>query len=174
MTTQRQFIRSIEPISREAYEPYGSLIAADEALPFKFANMKTAKRFNHLADVVNLRPESATLNLCVFRCSPLEKLPFEIKLLERHQYSTQVFMPISSDARYLVIVSLGSDKPDLSTLKAFEVFNPQGISYKPGVWHYPMTALVNQIDFACLVHEDGSNDDCEVVTLEQPVRFTEA
>jgi ureidoglycolate lyase len=160
---------SIEPISREAYEPYGSLIAGDEALPFKFANMKTAKRFNHLADVVNLRPDSATLNLCVFRCSPLEKLPFEIKLLERHEFSTQVFMPISSNARYLVIVSLGGDKPDLSTLKAFEATNPQGISYKPGVWHYPMTALDNQVDFSCLVHEDGTKEDCEIHTFDEPI-----
>jgi ureidoglycolate lyase len=152
----------IEPISREAYAPYGDLIAADEALPFNYANMKTAKRFNFLSDVVNLRPDRAKLNLCVFRCSPLEKLPFEIKLLERHEFSTQVFMPMSSAARFLVIVSLGGDKPDLTTLKAFEVTNPQGISYKPGVWHYPMTALDNQVDFSCLVHEDGSSDDCEI------------
>jgi ureidoglycolate lyase len=165
--TRRQF--SIEPINREAYAPFGSVIAADEELPFKFANMKTAKRFNHLADVVNLRPESAKLKLCVFRCSALQRLPFEIKLLERHEFSTQVFMPISSGARYLVIVSLGGDEPDLSTLKAFEVTNPQGISYHPGVWHYPMTALDNQIDFACLVHEDGSSSDCEIYAFSEPV-----
>lgn len=165
--TKRQF--SIEPISREAYSPYGNLIAADEQLPFKFANMKTAKRFNHLADVVNLRPETATLNLCIFRCSPLEKLPFEIKLLERHEFSTQVFMPISSNARYLAIVSLGGDAPDFSTLRAFEVKNPQGISYRPGVWHYPMTALDNQIDFSCIVHEDGTNEDCEIYAFSEPV-----
>jgi ureidoglycolate lyase len=165
--TQRQF--SIEPINREAYSPYGQLIAADETLPFKFANMKTAKRFNHVADLVNLRPASATLNLCVFRCSPLDKLPFEIKLLERHEFSTQVFMPISSEARYLVIVCLGEGEPDLSTLKAFEVTNPQGISYHPGIWHFPMTALDSQIDFACLVHEDGSPDDCQIHAFSEPV-----
>jgi len=170
VTSDRHF--SIQPISREAYAPYGDLIAADETLPFNFANMKTAKRFNHLCDVVNLRPESAKLNLCVFRCSPLEKLPFEIKLLERHELSTQVFMPISSDATYLVIVSLGSDKPDLSTLKAFECRNPQGISYKPGIWHYPMTALHHQVDFACLVHEDGGQADCEVHIFDAPVSIS--
>lgn len=164
MSTRSKFL--IEPISRQTYAPYGDLIAADQSLPFNFANMKTAKRFNFLADVVNLRPERARLNLCVFQCSPLEKLPFEIKLLERHEFSTQVFMPMSSGARFLVIVCLGGDKPDLSTLRAFEVTNPQGISYKPGVWHYPMTALDNQVDFSCLVHEDGSSDDCEVVQFE--------
>lgn len=167
MTTPNKCL--IEPITREAYQPYGDLIAADEALPFNFANMKTAKRFNHLADVVNLRPDSARLNLCVFRCDPLEKLPLEIKLLERHEYSTQVFMPISSAARFLVVVSLGGAEPDLTTLKAFEVSNPQGISYKPGIWHYPMTALEHQVDFACLVHEDGTKDDCGIHALAEPV-----
>ncbi|MDZ4835675.1 MAG: ureidoglycolate lyase [Candidatus Melainabacteria bacterium] len=170
MSNQSKFL--IEPISRQAYAPYGDLIAADDALPFNYANFKTAKRFNFLANVVNLRPERARLNLCVFRCTPLEKLPLEIKLLERHEFSTQVFMPISSDARFLVIVSLGGSKPDLTTLKAFEVTNPCGISYKPGIWHYPMTALDNQVDFSCLVHEDGSSDDCEVSQFDFPVEIT--
>jgi ureidoglycolate lyase len=164
----------IEPISRQAYAPYGDLIAADEAMPFNYANMKTAKRFNFLSEVVNLRPERAKLNLCVFRCSPLEKLPFEIKLLERHEFSTQVFMPMSSDARFVVIVSLGGDKPDLASLKAFEVTNPQGISYRPGVWHYPMTVLDNQVDFSCLVHEDGGSNDCEVVQFDHPCEIAVA
>ncbi|MBX9668957.1 MAG: ureidoglycolate lyase [Candidatus Obscuribacterales bacterium] len=159
-----------EPINREKYQPYGDLIAADEVLPFNFANMKTARRFNRLADVINLRPDRATLNLCVFRCDPLASLPLVMKLLERHEFSTQVFLPISSAARFLVAVSLGGDEPDLSTLKVFEVTNPQGISYRPGVWHYPMTAIEHQVDFACLVHEDGSKDDCEIHALAKPMR----
>ncbi len=157
-----------EPINRERFQPYGDLIAADDLLPFNLANMKTAQRFNRLSDVVNLRPNSATLNLCVFRCNPCE-LPLELKLLERHEYSTQVFLPISSLARYLVAVSLGGAEPDLSTLKVFEVTNPQGISYKPGVWHYPMTAIGGRVDFACLVYEDGSKEDCEIKALATPI-----
>lgn len=52
-------------ISRAAYEPYGSLIAADDGLPFRYANMRTARRFDFLADIANLRGETAKLNLCV-------------------------------------------------------------------------------------------------------------
>ena len=150
---------------------FGNLIAADDALPFKYANMQTAKRFNNLSEVVNLRPGSADLNLCMFRCSPVAGLPFEIKLLERHEHSTQVFMPMTGGARYLAIVCLGGDKPDLATLKAFEVGEAQGISYYPGVWHYPMTALDSQIDFACLVYEDGTAGDCEIVNFDQPIEI---
>jgi ureidoglycolate lyase len=156
------------PLSRDAYTPYGNLIAADEALPFFQANMATAKRFNHIAEIINLRPDKAKLNLCLFRCAPLAKLPLEMKLLEKHPFSTQAFLPTTSDARYLVIVCLGGDTPDLSTLKAFEARSGQSISYKPGVWHYPMTALERPIDFACLIWEDGSPDDCIVQDLKEP------
>lgn len=158
------------PISRAEYAPYGSLIAADDSLPFKYANMQTAKRYNHLADVDNLR-DMAKLNLCVFRCSPLKTKTLPLKLLERHRHSTQVFMPMTNNARFLVVVCLGGDQPDLQTLKVFQAGNGQGISYKPGVWHYPMTALDAEIDFACIVCEDGSKDDCDVINLDTTIEI---
>ncbi len=157
------------PLSREAYEPYGNVIAADETQPYKFANMGTAKRFNHLCKVENLRSDKAKLNLCVFRCSPLQSLPLELKLLEKHQQSTQVFMPMAKDCKYLAIVCLGGDSPDLSTLRAFLVEGAQGVSYYPGVWHYPMTALFSAIDFSCLVFEDESKEDCLISNLAKPI-----
>lgn len=165
---QKQTVLAI-PLSREAYEKYGAVIGADESLPYKFANMGTAKRFNKLCRVENLRDDKAKLNLCVFRCSPLKELPLEIQLLEKHEYSTQVFMPMADKAKYLAIVCLGKEKPDLSTLKAFLVEGSQGVSYYPGVWHYPMTALFDQIDFSCLVFEDDGSDDCVISKLAEPL-----
>ncbi|HEY9682166.1 MAG TPA: ureidoglycolate lyase [Drouetiella sp.] len=159
------------PITRAAYEPYGSLIAADDALPYKYANMRTAKRFDFLAEIANLRTDKAKLNLCVFSCSPLAKPSLQMKLLEKHQFSTQVFLPMTNNARFLVVVCLGEDEPDLSTLMCFEAGNGQGISYKPGVWHYPMTAIGESIDFACLVCEDGSRDDCTIHSFESAIEI---
>lgn len=154
-------------LTRLAYERYGTVIGADESLPFKPANMGTAKRFNHLADIQNRRSD-ARLNMCVFRCSAAQ-LPLEIRLLEKHEHSTQIFLPMNATAKYLAIVCLGGDAPDLETLSAFLVEGPQGISYYPGVWHYPMTALGEPIDFACLVAENDSVDDCTIHTFEHPL-----
>lgn len=157
-------------LNRDAYQAYGEIIKADDStLPFSQANMGTAQRFNRLAPVDNLRPSTATLNLCVFRCNALTQRALNIKLLEKHPLSTQVFLPMSKEARYLVIVSLGDQTPDLSTLAAFIAQGPEGISYRPGVWHYPMTCLDQSTDFACLVWEDGSRDDCCIHQLEQPI-----
>lgn len=167
---EKSIIRAV-PIARDAYAPYGSLISADDSLPFRYANMRTAKRFDYLSEMVNLRKEAARLNLCVFSCSPLAETPLHMKLLEKHQYSTQIFLPMTSNAKFLVVVCLGDEEPDLNTLRCFEAKNGQGISYKPGVWHYPMTAIGEPIDFACLVCEDGSSDDCQVHTFKSPIEI---
>lgn len=152
----------------EAYRPYGNIISAGDSVPFKPANNGTARRFNHLCNLENLRKESAQLNVCIFRCQPTIKLPLEIKLLEKHPYSTQAFLPMSTTGRYLTVVALGGETPDLSTLAVFITEGAQGVSYKPGVWHYPMTVLEEQLDFTCLIHEDGSPDDCIIYSLSEP------
>lgn len=151
-----------EPLLRDAYRPYGDVIAADPTQPAASANAGTALRYDHLGRLENLRPGKAAPNLCVFRAQPFAGNPFVIRLLERHRHSTQLFVPMAGAQRYLVIVCGGSDAPDLRTLKAFMAGTGQGITYRPGIWHHPLIALDRETDFACLVHEDGSDNDGEV------------
>lgn len=143
---------SVAPLTSEQYAPYGQVIQADtkegSALS---ANQGTALKFPFVSKVVNKR-KNAIPNLSVFRCSPHNRnqddkpLKFSIKLLERHEFSTQQFIPMGSeDARYLVIVAKGGDKPDLSTMKAFLATGKQGVSYSEGIWHHPMIALDKQV-----------------------------
>lgn len=102
-----------EELTSEAYLPFGNVIAASpvdrSTVPradksIVFANMGTALRFNRLLDYKNLRSH-AKMNVCVFRSTPI-KMPFDIKLLERHQFSTQVFIPMSVKEKYLVLFLL--------------------------------------------------------------------
>lgn len=67
------------------------------------SNQGTARRFNYVADLVNLRADAKT-NVCVFRSVPRE-FPFVCKMLERHPFSSQMFVPMNAK-RYLVLVSL--------------------------------------------------------------------
>ena len=150
-------IRSVN-LARDVYAPYGDVIAASaDAVS---ANAGTARRFNHVAALENLRAGAAP-NLCVFCVTPTAENPFQVRMLERHRYSTQVFIPMGSRARYLVVVCGGGETPDVSTLKAFIATGAHGITYRPGTWHHPLIALDGQTDFACVVHEDGSAGDCE-------------
>jgi ureidoglycolate hydrolase len=157
-----------ETLTPAAYQQFGNVIAAGEAVPWKPANFGRAQRFNRLVEVENLRPETARLNVCVFRCQALVLHELSVNMLEKHPFSTQVFMPMQ-DGRYITIVALGAEQPDLRTLRAFVVQSPAGISYRPGIWHYPMTALGEALDLACLVYEDDGAGDCTVFNLQQPV-----
>ena len=159
-----------EPLRREAYRPYGELIAADSRLRPASANAGTALRYDHLGALENLRPGKAVPNLCVFRAQPFAGNPFVIRLLERHRHSTQLFIPMAGAERYLVVVCEGNEAPDLRTLKAFMARTAQGITYRPGVWHHPLVALDHPTDFACLVYEDGTDDDGEVRDIAPAVR----
>ena len=158
-----------EPLAHEAYRPYGDVVSAAAGVKAVSANMGTSKRFNQLGHLENRRKTAATPNLCVFQSTPFQGNLFEVKLLERHLHSTQLFIPMTCKKRYLVVVCMGENKPDLGTLRAFIARNDQGITYHPGVWHHPLIALDHTTDFACVVWENGSAEDCEVSKLKSSV-----
>ncbi|KAE8210063.1 hypothetical protein CF327_g6019 [Tilletia walkeri] len=186
----------IEPLTREAYAPYGSVIAGpspvssetEEGVSSKTVNQGTASKFLSLSTFLSTYPPASSANaqIHIFRCAPRFALPsqqehFEIKVLERHRFTTQVFVPMTSDTvaqqGYLVIVALPhpsspsssgghENGPDLSTLRAFLASSTQAISYHPGIWHHPMVSLgTAPTDFACFVHESAANPelDCDEV-----------
>jgi ureidoglycolate lyase len=176
MAAAHSFITTQE-LTSSAYSDYGSVIGVNDIMHWitpKPANQGTAKRYNSVTQLINLRPNSAQANVCLFDCTPhtlINNSEFHCKLLERHEYSTQLFVPMNGASRYLVIVALGTDKPDLSTLKGFMATANQGITYKPGVWHHPLIALDKQTQFFCVVNEDNTKEDCEIVQLQQIIPF---
>jgi ureidoglycolate lyase len=161
------------PLTAQAYRDYGDVISARDDITPTSANLGTAQRYNHLTKLQNLRP-GATANLCVFRCQPMVQAGerhFDVGLLERHAQSTQAFIPMHAAGGYLVVVSRGGERPEPATLQAFVASPTQGITYHPGIWHHPLVVLSRPADFACLVWEDGSDDDCEVVRLDRALRI---
>jgi len=154
------------PLTAEEYREYGNVIESrSPSSGSTLANQGTAIRTNWLCDFKNLRSK-AKMNVCTFRCTPPTNCErFDINLLERHQFSTQVFIPMTAANRYLVIVARGGDVPDLKTIKAFVASKNQAISYHPGTWHHPMVALDTETEFTCLVNEDGTSDDTHVLKV---------
>ncbi|KAI1154624.1 ureidoglycolate hydrolase [Nemania diffusa] len=92
----------------------------------------------------------------------------EIKVLERHPFTSQTFVPLAADGtkRYLVVVAptldvTGGEKeeeggdlpvprgtglpgagwPDVEALRAFVATGEQAVTYAAGTWHAPMIAL---------------------------------
>lgn len=152
-----------QPLTPDAFAPFGRVVSAG-LQPGSSANQGTAVRFDFCADLRSTRPE-ARPNLTVFR-SVAKALPFEVKLLERHPCSTQVFLPMVI-SRYLVVVApnAADGGPDLERLVAFTCLPGQGVEYGVGTWHHPMVALDAPGELAMFVWEDGSALDCEVRPL---------
>ncbi len=154
-----------EPIDPARYAPYGSVVRAGEGGTARTANHGTAQAWDALATLVNLRGEAARCTASLFRCLAHVAPSLEVRLLERHAGSTQMFVPMRA-SRYLVVVALGEEDgrgegPDLATLAAFVVEGPQAITYAPGVWHHPMVALDEDADFVNVIHSDGTSGDCD-------------
>lgn len=127
---------AIEPISREAFAPYGDLIAAEGIEPLAI-NDGTCAKYADLATIEAL--DGAPITVSLFRPS-VRALPFRIGQIERHSLASQAFLPIGA-IRFLVIVARPGDAPTAADLRAFLVHGPTGINFRPGTWHHSLSAL---------------------------------
>lgn len=148
------------PITRETFAPFGRLIACPGSGDPREVNEGTAERWDLQAPCENRRTD-ARLNVATFQARP-RVLPFELVSLEKHPFSTQIFVPLHA-ARYVVVVAEGGATPE--QLHAFVVAGDVGIAYAPDVWHHSLMVLDAPAAFACFVWEDGSADDCVVAEL---------
>ncbi|OTB07108.1 hypothetical protein M426DRAFT_54379 [Hypoxylon sp. CI-4A] len=210
-----------EPLTPQAFSPFGSVLTnpAPEkhpqstpasALPPGYgavsANQGTAIQYRALAPPLqNLYDQApsrkrAEPRTTMFVCAARQLLPdtssegglFEVKILERHPFTSQTFVPLGASAstRYLVIVAPslapsssdeelpvpegdklpGRGLPDIRGLRAFVATGNQAVTYGAGTWHAPMAALGTQgsaIDFVVVQFADDEPvEDCQEVAYE--------
>ncbi|KAK1762355.1 ureidoglycolate hydrolase [Phialemonium atrogriseum] len=160
-----------------------SAFTSPSPLPFNAipANQGTAIKYQHVTHLTNLYPSapsghpgvpSSSLFSCAAAATPapsrgssssLVLLP--IRILERHPFTSQTFIPLGaghrhSRHRYLVVVApslppggpddgvlllpvpgRGRGLPDVRGLRAFVGSAGQAVTYGAGTWHAPMVAL---------------------------------
>jgi ureidoglycolate lyase len=152
----------IEPLTREAFAPFGDVIELDGARHFPI-NAGTTERYHDLANIdVGDAGGRALVN--VFRARPF-RFPIEIRMMERHPLGSQAFIPIG-DAPYLVVVAPRGTL-DAGQLRAFVTRGWQGVNYAKGVWHHPLLALGDRSDFI-VIDRGGAGANCEEVPLSEP------
>jgi ureidoglycolate lyase len=153
----------IEPLSSEAFKPFGDVIEASDAARHFPINDGYAERYHDLARVDVASGGGHTL-INIFRAKP-RRLPFELQLLERHPLGSQAFVPLSP-LSYLVVVAPVAEEPDLQVLRCFRAAPSQGVNYARGTWHHPLIALHAVCDFL-VVDRGGAADDanCDVYPL---------
>ncbi|GGY73311.1 ureidoglycolate lyase [Marinobacter zhanjiangensis] len=160
MTEPREIIT--EPLTREAFAPFGEVIDTDGADAFPI-NQGRTERFHALAQV-ELLGEGAQGILSIFRGQPLE--PLKITLMERHPLGSQAFVPLNHGAFLAVVAPPGEF--DESAVRVFLTKGSQGVSYRAGTWHAPLLPLAADSDYL-VVDRQGAGSNCDEVELKRPV-----
>ena len=150
----------VEPLSREAFAPFGDVLEPAGAQTVYEINAGTAQRFHALARV-EIAGEDGQAVISLFRAQP-RTLPLVVEALERHPLGSQAFMPLGGASYLVVVASDPGARP-----RAFLARAGQGVSFRPGTWHHALLALERESDFL-VVDRAGTAPNCDEVALPQP------
>lgn len=151
-----QLIRTIclhvQPMSREAFAPYGELIDARGSV------------------AVDANGEEVS----VF-AQTVEARPFKFDFLGRHQRSEQVFAPLGG-AKSIIAVAPpcvdGGAVPDASRFAAFLVDGKCAFKLHRGTWHASAFPLNGHATFLVLDREGTLEDDLDLRDLKTVLGIT--
>lgn len=145
----------VEPLTPEAFAPFGTVIYADPA-QVKIINGGNTERFHALA-TCEAHGTDASVVINIFRGKP-RSFPYHVDMMERHPLGSQSFSPLS-ERPFLVIVAedMGGTpgKP-----RVFRALPGQGVNYRANVWHHPLMTLGEQSDFL-VVDRAGPGNNLE-------------
>jgi ureidoglycolate lyase len=147
---------TLEPLTKDAFAPFGDVIETDGSDHFMINNGST-QRFHRLAEVQTATPEDKAI-ISIFRAQALQ-MPLIISMLERHPLGSQAFVPLLGNP-FLIVVAPLADEPDPAQVRAFVANGRQGVNYHRGVWHHPVLTLESQDDFL-VVDRSGAGNNCD-------------
>jgi ureidoglycolate lyase len=148
-----------EPLTAEAFAPFGSVIEASDAAVKLDINQGHAVRYDRLADI-DVVDGGGTGVVSLFRARPLAELV--LKTFERHPLGSQTFVPLSGKPYLVAVAPAGRFDP--ADIRLFRAEGHQGVHYRKGVWHHFLLVL-DESDFL-VVDRAGPADNCEELELE--------
>ena len=142
------------PLAADAFLPFGEVLEAPAEPGQSFFNSALA----------NLRT-SAGPNLRLINRLPTA-LPLQANMLERHEFSSQTFLPLEL-GRVLIVVAphAAEGGPDVKGAQAFIASARQGFTYRPDIWHHGLTVLDRPARMAVLMWCDGTTADEQFVSV---------
>lgn len=153
----------VEPLTREAFAPFGDVIETDGATAFPI-NAGTTTRYHDLARV-ELAGETPRVLVNLFEGQAWHA-PVTIAMLERHPLGSQAFYPVDG-ARMLVVVAPPGEL-DERAIRAFVSGPDQGVNYARGTWHHPLLCQDRPGRFV-VVDRGGPGYNCDEQPLRQPL-----
>jgi len=145
-----------EPLTAEAFAPFGNVIEASDAAVKLDINQGHAVRYDRLAEV---DVADGTGAISLFRARPLADLV--LRVFERHPLGSQTFVPLSGSPYLVAVAPAGPFDP--ARIRLFRAEKHQGVHYEKGVWHHFLLVL-DESDFL-VVDRAGPGDNCEEIEL---------
>jgi ureidoglycolate lyase len=156
---------TIEPLTAEAFRPFGDVIEASDAAQHFTINEGSAERYHDLARIDTAGEGGHTL-VSIFRALP-RTFPMAITVMERHPLGSQAFVALSP-LPFLVVVAVPGDAPAPKDIRCFLAQAGQGVNCARGTWHHPLIALDGPGDF--LVIDRGGpaeQGNCDEIALDE-------
>jgi ureidoglycolate lyase len=150
------------PLTREAFAPFGHVIDTDWQNHFPINN-GMCERYHDLANVEAAGPNARVL-VSIFRGKPYD-FPLKLKMVERHPFGSQAFMPLSPAPFLVVVCPDGPDGPGKPL--PFVTAPGQGVNYARNVWHAVLTPIGEPQDFL-VVDRGGDGTNLEEFFFEVP------
>ena len=149
---------SPEPLTAEAFAPFGRVIEAGATAVKLDINEGHAVRYDALA-AVDVADGGGRPVISLFRARPLGE--FVLKTFERHPLGSQSFVPLNGRPYLVAVAPPGAFEP--AAVRLFRAEGQQGVHYRKGTWHHFLLVL-EESDFL-VVDRMGPGDNCEEVKL---------
>ncbi len=153
---------ALEPLSREAFAPFGQVIEWAGAHHYSI-NGGMTERYHDLARIELGGPDPRPL-LSLFRGRPYA-LPLALKMVERHPLGSQAFYPLSLRPFLVVVAHDHHGTPQ--TPRAFLTAPGQGVNIAMNTWHGVLTPLEAESDFV-VVDRGGPGNNLEEFFFPEP------
>ena len=149
-----------QPLSREAFAPFGDVIDAAHPRRFEINDGFTTRVHDLFEPQVFGAGARVLVNFFFGRPRPLEAA-----MLERHPLGSQAFIPLDPYDWWVVVAST----PDAAGVRVFRARGSEGVNYHAGTWHHPL--LVERPQRFLVIDRGGEGENLEEVTLESVVRW---
>ena len=150
-----------EPLTREAFAPFGDVIEATGAsFPI---NGGMCDRFHDQARM-DFTGEGARAGISVGWGRPYA-LPLSFDLVERHPLGSQAFVPMTDDPFLVIVAPDEGDRPGAP--RVFLTSGTQGVNYLRNAWHGVLTPLGRPASFL-IVDRIGGGVNLEEFHYPEP------
>lgn len=151
---------TLEPLTPEGFAPFGDVIAPPAP----------GERVSLGATLTAL--QGAASPRLSFNNAAAWDLPLLATQMERHNRSSQCFVPMDVARWVLLVAPDDGGRPDTAALRAFLARGDQAVNYHLGTWRHPLRALDRAARFAVLMWTTGEKaGDEEWATLPEPVEI---